>query len=182
MQTAIDPMNVKLADLEVLEAQQPRILAPVEPRQDDVPPISKHDLRHQFIGVLRMINHLTGGDMRQQIDSIDFLVRRIDLLEEQNAKLRQKAEADLVEQKEAFEAEKLGYQKQVKDMRQVLRSIALVMDGQVDPFELKPSSKWSKAELGQWIIAAVENMNWARQRVDNYIDPKNAVPIAPDPE
>jgi hypothetical protein len=95
---------------------------------------------------------------------------------------RQKAEADLVEQKEAFEAEKLGYQKQVKDMRQVLRSIALVMDGQVDPFELKPASKWSKAELGKWIIAAVENMNWARQRVDNYIDPKNAVPIAPDPE
>ncbi len=171
MQTAIDPMNVKLADLEVLEAQQPKALAISQPLIHERPLLKKRDAKQQILGGLKIINHLSGGDMRQQIDAAEFLSNRVDELEEQ-----------LQKERDAFEAEKLGYQKQVKDMRQVLRSIALVMDGQVDPFELKPSSKWSKAELGQWIIAAVENMNWARQRVDNYIDPKNAVPIAPDPE
>lgn len=170
MQTTIDPATIKLADLEVIEAQQAKTLVVVESAPVR-PLLTKRDAKQQIFGAMRMINHFSGAQMHREIDTVEFLSNRVDEVE----KLLQ-------EEREAFEAEKQGYQKQVKDMRQVLRSIALVMDGQVDPFELKPSSKWSKAELGQWIMAAVENMNWARQRVDNYIDPKNAVPIAPDPE
>lgn len=161
MLIGIDPKTVTLADLEVLEA--PKTIAPVPPAPAEraLPPISKRDLRQQFVGVIRMINHLTGGDMREQVDSLDFLVRRNDALEEQ---IRQ------------LEAEKASY-------RKALSAVGTVLDlYSGDPFELKVMSKWNKAELGNWMIAAAESIKWVMQRAENALDPDHAVPIAKDPE
>jgi hypothetical protein len=165
MQTAIDPLKLKLADLEVLEARDSGAMRAIEKAEQHYKPITQRDARQRMIGMMKMINHFSGGDMRQEIDTIDFLVQRIDVLEEENAKLR-----------EQFEAEKLHY-------RQALAAVGKVIDlYSGDPFELKPISKWSKADLGKWMIAAGESIKWVMQRAENALDPDHAVPIVKDPE
>lgn len=165
MQTAIDPMNVKLADLEVLEAQQPKALAISQPPIHERPLLKKRDAKQQIFGGLKIINHLSGGDMRQQIDAAEFLSNRVDELEDQ-----------LQKEREAFEAEKLGY-------RKALESVGKVLDlYSGDPFELKAASKWTKPDMGKWMLAAAESINWVMQRAENELDHDHAVPIAKDPE
>lgn len=164
MQTAtLEPTRIRMADLEILEAQQSSIMPasiPAAPREKRLPPMTKRDLRQQFLGVARMINHLSGGDMREQIDNLDFMVRHIDLLEEEKTQL----ERDNAE------------------LRKALSAICTVLEGHEDPFEVKPPSKWKKVEADKWMLAAGESIKWVMQRAENALEPVNAVPIAADPE
>ena len=124
--TAIDPLKLKLADLEVLEAQ-PKTLAIVEPAPAR-PVLTRRDAKQQILGAMRMINHFSGAQMHREIDTVEFLSARVDELE-----------AQLKAERDRFEAEKLHY-------RQALTAVGKVIDlYSGDPFELKPISKWSKA-------------------------------------
>lgn len=174
MQIGIDPTTLTLADLDVLEAPA-QTLAIVEPPAVKRPLLTRRDAKQQLIGAMRMINHFSGGDMRQQIDTVAFLSTRVDELEMQ-----------LEEERKAFEAEKASYRKQLADeiagYKKALRNIASVLDMYSDPFEIKPFSKWKNDEKGKWMMAAAESIKWAVQRADNQLDPVNAVAIAPDAE
>src|SRR5689334_12533751 len=75
--TAVEPARLTIADLEVLEA---KALAPV-PAAPPRPLIPKRDARQQMVGMMRMINHFSGGDMREEINTVDFLTRKNDELE-----------------------------------------------------------------------------------------------------
>lgn len=162
-QTAIDPLKVKLADLEVLEAQ-PKALAIVEPAETR-PLLTRRDAKQQIIGAMRMINHFSGAQMHREIDTVEFLSSRVDELE-----------ALLKAERERFEMEKAGY-------RKALESVGKVLDlYSGDPFELKAASKWTKPDMGKWMLAATESINWVMQRAENALDPDHAVPIAKDPE
>jgi hypothetical protein len=172
--TGIDPRYITMADLEVMEAPTTAIVK-AEPV---VKPMTKRDTRQRIIGAMKMINWLCGGEMQSEVDSTDFLVRRIDALEEEAAE-REKTIQALRQQ---LEDEKNHYRNQVSQYTKALRNISVVLDGHSDPFELKAPSKWTKPQMGQWMINAVESMKWAIQRVDNLLDPINAVKIADDPE
>ncbi len=173
MQIGIDPTKITLADLDVMEAQPSSSLNIVQPAPVKRPLLTKRDAKQQIIGGLRMINHFSGGDMRQEIDTVAFLTGRIDELEMQ-----------LEEERKAFEAEKTSYQNanrnEIAGYRKALRNIAVVLALYSDPFELKPFSKWKNDEKGKWIMAAGESVKWAVQRADNQLDPINAVVIAAD--
>lgn len=165
--TGIDPTTIRLADLEVMEAKPASALAVQRPL------LGKRDAKQQLLGAMRIINHLSGGDMRQQIDTVEFLSLRVDELE-----------AQLAEERKAFEAEKASYRQsmvaEIAGYKKALRNIAVVLAMYSDPFDLKPFSKWKNEEKGKWILAAGESIKWAVQRADNQLDPVNAVPIAPD--
>lgn len=162
-QTAIDPLNIKLADLEVLEAQ-PKTLAIVEAAPVR-PLLTRRDAKQQILGAMRMINHFSGAQMHREIDTVEFLSSRVDELE-----------AQLQKERERFEIEKAGY-------RKALTAVGKVLDlYSGDPFELKAASKWTKPDMGKWMLAAAESINWVMQRAENELDHDHAVPIAKDPE
>lgn len=122
--------------------------------------ITARDARHQILGGIKIIARICGVDMTQDIHPTEMLVQSIDKLE------------DLVR---AQQAEIDGY-------RKALKAVGTVLENHDDPFQLKPSSKWSKAELGSWIINAGESIQWVMQRAENALDPHHIVPIAADPE
>jgi hypothetical protein len=114
---------------------------------------------------MRMINHFSGAQMHREIDTVEFLSTRVDELE-----------AQIKDERERFETEKASY-------RKALGAVSKVLDlYSGDPFELKPASKWSKTEMGKWMLAAAESINWVMQRAENELDHDHAVPIAKDPE
>lgn len=171
--TGIDPKTVRLADLDVLESSPTTItIAPAPPR------VTRRDARHEILGAIKIIARMSGMSMIEDVHPTELLVRRIDQLEAEAAE----REAQIVAMKESFELEKSHYRNQIADCKKALRNISVVLDGHVDPFEVKPYKKWNKEDLGAWIMAVVGSMNWARQRADNLLDPVNAQPIAPDPE
>jgi len=153
--------QITIADLDRLAAQHSTAIIPIEPApRPTAPPITKRDTRQRILGAMKIMNFLCGGDMREEIDSTDFLVRRIDVLEAQHQQL----------------------QAEIAEYRKALAAVGTVLEIHDNPFELKPSSKWSKAELGQWILNAGESIQWVMQRAENALDPRHAVPIAADPE
>lgn len=161
-----------IADLDKLAAQYGQIVV-------QTPPTHRAP-RQQIIGAMKMINWLCGGDMQQEIDSVDFLVRRIDKLEDQ----AQEREAYFKLVIERYETEKRHYQQQEQGLiagyKKALRNIAAVLSAYSDPFDSKPFSKWNNVGKGQWMVAVAESVQWAVQRADNTLDPTNAVPIALD--
>lgn len=177
MQTAgIDPRTVRLADLAdltVMEAKPASTLAIIEPLQAQRPLLKRRDAKQQLLGAMRIINHLSGGDMRQQIDTVEFLSLRVDELEAQIEAMQKQFEAEKASYQNANRNEIAGYKK-------ALRNIAAVLMLYTDPFDLKPFSKWKNDEKGKWILAAGESVKWAVQRADNQLDPINAVVIAAD--
>lgn len=166
----IDPMTLTLADLDVMEAPTTAI---VKPAPAAVKPLTKRDTRQRIIGAMKMINWLCGGEMQQEIDSTDFLVRRIDELEAQMEKMREQFEQEKSHYRKANENEIAGYKK-------ALRNIAARLEVYRDPFNLLPFSKWKNEAKGKWMLAAGETIDWAVQRADNQLDPINAVVIAAD--
>lgn len=174
MQTAgIDPMTVRLADLDVMEAKPESSMEIIQPAPAQRPLLTRRDAKQQLLGAMRIINHLSGGDMRQQIDTVEFLSVRVDELE-----------TLLAEERKAFEAEKASYQRamagEIAGYKKALRNIAVVLNIYSDPFDALPFSKWKNEAKGKWMMAATESIKWAVQRADNQLDPVNAVPIAPD--
>lgn len=167
--SVIDPTRIRIADLEVLEATQKSIIpAPVMER----PRVTAHDARHQILGGIKIIARICGIDMTQDIYPAEMLVQRIDQLETEAAA----REAYIRQLKAEQEAEKSHY-------RKALTAVGKVLDlYSGDPFELKPISKWDKASLGKWMIAAAESISWVMQRAENALDPDHAVPIIKDPE
>lgn len=156
----IEPARITIADLEVLEAQHSSAIMPIEPVNDALPPLTKRDVRQRLIASQKIMNWLCGGDMRDEINSTDFLVRRIDVLEAQHNQL----------------------QRENAELRKALSAVGTVLEVHDDPFALKPPSKWSKAELGNLIINVGESIKWVMQRAENALDPAHAVPIVADPE
>lgn len=165
--TGIDPTTIRLADLEVMEAKPASSLAVQRPL------LGKRDAKQQLLGAMRIINHLSGGDMRQQIDTVEFLSLRVDELEAQIEAMQKQFEAEKASYRQSMVGEIAGYKK-------ALRNIAAVLALYSDPFDLKPFSKWKNDEKGKWMLAAAESIKWAVQRADNQLDPVNAVPIAAD--
>lgn len=168
--TGLDPLKVRLADLEVLESKQRATSLAVQQTL-----LTKRDAKQQLIGAMRIINHLSGGDMRAQIDTVAFLSVRIDELEAQIETMRKQ-----------FEDEKAIYQNSKKDeiagYKKALRNIAAVLEPYRNPFEVLPFSKWKNEQKGKWMLAVGESIDWAVQRADNQLDPTNAVVIAADTE
>lgn len=172
--TTVERPLITLAELEVLEAKHTSALAPVPPAPMERPKVTARDARHQILGGIKIIARICGVDMTQDIRPAEMLVQRIDELEEEAAK----REAYIKQLIAEHEAEKSHY-------RKALSAVSKVLDlygG--DPFEMKPISKWGKADLGKWMIAAGESIKWVMQRAENALDPDpdHVVPIAPDPE
>ncbi len=181
MLAGIDPRTFTLDDLEVLEAPVVSLAPlPAAPPERALPPISKRDLRQQFVGVVRMINHLTGGDMRDQVDTLDFLVRRVNELEARD----DQREKDMQALRDQLALEKDHYQKAIQNeiagYKKALRNISARLEIYRDPFDALPFSKWKNEAKGKWMLAAGETIDWAVQRADNQLEPVNAVPIAAD--
>lgn len=171
--TAIDPLKLKLADLEVLEARDSGAMRAIEKAEQHYKPITQRDARQRMIGMMKMINHFSGGDMRQEIDTIDFLVQRIDVLEHQIETMQKAHEAEVNQLKGHRLDEIAGYKK-------ALRNIAARLELYRDPFKVLPFSKWKNEAKGKWMLAVGETIDWAVQRADNQLDPVNAVVIAAD--
>jgi hypothetical protein len=171
--TGIDPMTVRLADLDVMEAKPQSSIEVIQFATAQRPLFTKRDAKQQLLGAMRIINHLSGSDMRQKIDTVEFLSLRVDELE-----------ALLAEERKAFEDEKVRYQRamagEIAGYKKALRNIAAVIEPYRNPFDALPFSKWKNEAKGQWMLAAAESIQWAVQRAENQIDPVNAVPIAPD--
>lgn len=149
-----------IAELDTLAQRHASSITPA-PAQSPTPiQVTARDARHQILGGIKIIARICGVDMTQDIHPTEMLVQRIDQLEEL-AKL-QHAE--------------------IAEYRKALKAIGTVLDGHEDPFEVKPPSKWKKVEADKWMLAAGESIKWSMQRAENALDPKQAVPIAPDPE
>lgn len=174
MQTqTVEPARLTIADLEVIEAKETR-RSLVPQRQ----PLSKHDATQRVLGGIKLIKFFYGGAMNDDVDAVDYLTSLVDQLE-----------AEKAEQAKRFEAEKAAllaqHESEKRHYRKALAAVAKVLDlYSGDPFELKPISKWGKADLGKWMIAAGESIQWVMQRAENALDPNpdHVVPIAPDPE
>lgn len=165
MSVAIDPLQIRIQDLDVLEAQRSLALEPVPAAPPDraLPKTTNRDARQRVIGALKVLNWLCGGSMTEQVDSITYLVGRVDQLEDEIKMLK---------------AEKA-------DLRQGLMAISTVLDEYTgDPFENKVANKWPKPELVNRLLAVCQSVTWAVQRAENALDPKSASnnPIARDPE
>jgi hypothetical protein len=149
-----------IAELDKLEQRHSYIIpAPVQPAPKR-PPITKRDAQHEILGAIKIIARMNGMDMTKDVHPTELLVSRIDELEAQADQLHKENEA----------------------LRKALAAVGTVLEVHDDPFELKPSSKWSKAEMGNLIIGMCESIKWVMQRAENALDPQHAVPIVPDPE
>jgi hypothetical protein len=122
--------------------------------------VTARDARHQILGGIKIIARICGIDMTQDISPAEMLVQRI-------------------EQLEAIRQQQMD---EIAELRKALSTVGTVLEVHSDPFELRPSSKWTKTELAQWIINADESRKWVMQRAENALDPKHIVPIAADPE
>jgi len=149
-----------IAKLDELAEKHRSIPAPIVSEVQTKVKITARDARHEILGAIKIIARMCGMDMTQDVHPTELLVRRIDELE--------------------IEAQQREIE--IKELRKALSAVGTVLEVHDDPFELRPASKWSKAELGQWIINAGESIKWVMQRAENALDPKHAVPIAADPE
>lgn len=165
MSVAIDPLKIRIHDLDVLEAGYSLALEPVPAAPPDraLPKTTNRDARQRILGALKVLNWLCGGSMTEYMDSLIYLVGRIDQLEAQIKTLN---------------TEK-------GDFRQALMAITMVLDVYAaDPFEDKAPSGWKKPELVNKLLAVTQSVDWAVQRAENALDPKSASnnPIERDPE
>jgi hypothetical protein len=149
-----------IAELDTLAQRHASSITPAPTPQPTRIQVTARDARHQILGGIKIIARICGVDMTQDIHPTEMLVQRIDSLE------------DLVKAQQA----------EIAEYRKALCAVGTVLEVHDDPFELRPSSKWSKAELGQWIISAGESIKWVMQRAENALDPAHAVPIAKDPD
>lgn len=162
-----------IADLENLAANHSQTITTVPTPKWQPPQLTKRDVRQRVFGTLKLLVFLCGGDMRQEVDAADFLVRRIDELE------RQAEEREAAHQRE-IEAIRNGKTEEIAGYKKALRNIAARLEIYRDPFDSKPFSKWKNDEKGKWMLAVGETIDWAVQRADNQLDPINAITIAAD--
>lgn len=176
----IEPARMTMADLEILEAEHAPKGISVLSTKWQPPQLTKRDVRQRVFGTLKLLVFLCGGDMRKEVDAADFLVRRIDALEDE----AQKRETYIQQLIEKHEAEKVAYRNSQRDViagyKKALRNIAGRLELYRTPFEELPFSKWKNEAKGKWMLAAGETIDWAVQRADNQLDPINAVVIAAD--